>query len=351
MRHYLGFNIVKLHIIKDFSIFQPGHLATFAGQLYNDKALRALDRNNFLVVLVGPTAVGKTAFGIRLAKALHCQVISADSRQFYKELSIGTAKPSKREMAGIDHHFVDFLSIQEEFSAGRFELAALDVLRKIYVKNPVALMVGGSGLYVQAVCHGMNDIPQIPGHFRETLYVECQQKGLEHLLDELRFSDPVYYDKVDKKNQQRVIRALEICRATGRPYSSFRQDKKTPRDFQIIKIGLDMDRAALFERIDNRMDQMIEAGLFEEAEKWYPFRHLNALKTVGYTEIFDYLDGQYHRQEAVRLLKRNSRRYAKRQLTWFKKDQEITWYHPKEFDRVLQYLLDKMGILKTKHQP
>ena len=305
-----------------------------------------MNSNKFLIVLVGPTAVGKTTLGVSLAKKLDCEIISADSRQFFKELSIGTAKPSKWEMAGVKHHFVDFLSIQEEFSAGRFELAVLELLQKIYSKKHQALMVGGSGLYVQAVCQGMNDIPQIPENFRQNLYREYQRDGIQPLLEELRFADPDYYNKVDKNNQQRVIRALEIYRATGKPYSSFRQDKIVQRDFQIIKIGLELEREALFERINQRMDRMIEAGLFEEAEKWYPMRHMNALKTVGYSEIFDYLGGQYDKQEAIRLLKRNSRRYAKRQLTWFKKDPDITWFYPDEFDKILLYIKKKMQTFK-----
>lgn len=302
-----------------------------------------------MIVLVGPTAVGKTSAGISLAQRLGCEIISADSRQFYKELTIGTAKPTTSEMAAVKHHFVDFLSIEEEFSAGKFELATLELLQKIYVCQDVALIVGGSGLYIQAVCQGMNDIPQIPEHFRRDLYQEYDEKGLSYLLEELQISDPVYYARVDKQNQQRVIRALEISRATGRPYSSFRQDKKVRRDFHPIKVGLELERALLFERIDHRMDQMIASGLFEEAEKWYSFRHLNALKTVGYTEIFNYLDGQYDKQEAIRLLKRNSRRYAKRQLTWFKKDEEIMWFNRDRLDEIYFFIQGKIQALKAKN--
>lgn len=302
-----------------------------------------MKRTKYLIVLAGPTAVGKTRLCIKLAKKLNCDIISADSRQFFKELAIGTAKPNLDEMDGVVHHFIDFISIEEEFSSGKFELAALEVLSKILKKRDYALMTGGSGLYIQAVCAGMNDIPKVDARFREELYGELDQHGLALLAEELRVKDPEYYNQVDKSNPQRIIRALEICRGTGQPYSSFRHDKKSTRDFEVIKIGLERDRDELFARINLRMDQMIEAGLFEEANKYYQQRHLNALKTVGYKEIFEYLDGTYSKEEAVRLLKRNSRRYAKRQLTWFKKDQEFTWFHPEEMGKILAHIHKQLG--------
>ena len=302
-----------------------------------------MNDNKHLIVIAGPTACGKTGLAVKLARALRCEVISADSRQFYRELSIGTAKPDKSEMKGVKHHFIDFLPLREEFSAGKFELAVLDLLHEIFAKNDRCIMAGGSGLYIKAVCEGMNDIPAVEKSFRETLYKELEVHGLQTLAEELKTRDPVYYEKVDKKNTQRVIRALEVCRATGMPYSSFRGDEKVPRPFNIIKIGLERDRDALFQRINNRMDQMIEKGLFEEAAKLYDRRHLNALKTVGYKEIFDYLDGKYDRDEAIRLLKRNSRRYAKRQMTWFKKDREFTWFHADDFKGILDFIHQKMA--------
>ncbi len=292
----------------------------------------------YLIVIAGPTAVGKTGLCIRLAKTLHCEIISADSRQFFKELAIGTAKPRPAEMEGIPHHFVDFLSIHNEFSAGKYELAVIELLDELFKKRNVAIITGGSGLYLQAVCDGMNDIPEVDPVFRKELYEELDRHGLEPLVEELRHKDPAYYETADTNNTQRIIRALEICRGAGMPYSSFRDDRKTERDFGIIKIGLDREREELFTRIEQRMDQMIADELFDEAERFYSFRHLNALKTVGYKEIFEFLDGKYDKKEAIRLLKRNSRRYARRQLTWFKKDPEFKWFHPEDFSGIVHYI-------------
>jgi tRNA dimethylallyltransferase len=301
-----------------------------------------LDSRNFLLVIAGPTAVGKTKLCVNLARELQTEIISADSRQFFKELSIGTAKPSQKEMKDVPHHFVDFISIEQEFSAGKFELATLSLLPKLFKKTNLALMTGGSGLYIQAVCEGMNDVPAVDLNFRKELYKELEIHGLELLLEELKIKDPEYFNSVDHNNPQRIVRALEVCRGIGRPYSSFRTDQKTTRNFSIIKIGLERKRQELFERIDSRMDQMIDKGLFEEAEKFHEKRHLNALKTVGYKEIFEFMDGSYDKTEAIRLLKRNTRRYAKRQLTWFKKDPGFSWFHPDDFDGILSFIHTKI---------
>ena len=301
-----------------------------------------MNSKNFLIVISGPTAVGKTSLCVNLARALRCEIISADSRQFFKELSIGTAKPTQAELKAVPHHFVDFISIDQEFSAGKFEMAVLALLTGLFKKTNRVLMTGGSGLYIQAVCQGMNDIPDLDMNFREELYEELENHGLQVLLEELSIKDPEYFNSVDQSNPQRIIRALEVCRGTGQPYSSFRTDQKVERDFEIIKIGLNRDRQELFSRIDQRMDEMIDAGLFEEAQKFYNERHLNALKTVGYKEIFGYMDRKYNKTEAIRLLKRNSRRYAKRQLTWFKKDPEFIWFHPDNFDEILNYINKKI---------
>lgn len=298
---------------------------------------------NYLIVIAGPTAVGKTSLCVNLAHELSCEIISADSRQFFKELSIGTAKPTPEEMKGVPHHFVDFISIEKDFSAGKFELATLDLLPQVFKKTNRVIMTGGSGLYIQAVCQGMNDIPDVNLSFREELYKELDFHGLLPLLEELKVKDPEYYSTVDRSNPQRIVRALEVCRGAGQPYSSFRTDKNIQRDFKLIKIGLNKEREELFSRIDQRMDEMIEGGLFEEAEKFYKSRHLNALKTVGYKEIFGYLDGEYDKTEAIRLLKRNTRRYAKRQLTWFKKEDDFTWFHPDDFDEILTYIYTKIS--------
>lgn len=297
-----------------------------------------MDAKNFLIVIAGPTAVGKTKSSVNLAHELQCEIISADSRQFFKELVIGTAKPTWEEMGGVTHHFVDFISINREFSAGKFEVETLDLLPKLFQKTNRVIITGGSGLYIQAVCQGMNDIPIVDHRFREELYEELDIHGLQLLLEELKTKDLAYYNFVDKSNPQRIIRALEVCRGTGKPYSSFRLDHKSKRDFKILKIGLNRGRQELFLRIDLRIDEMIKAGLFEEAQSLYKKSHLNALKTVGYKEIFKYLDGAYDKAETVRLLKRNSRRYAKRQLTWFKKDLEFTWFHPDNHDQILNHI-------------
>lgn len=302
-----------------------------------------MNSKNFLLVITGPTAVGKTMLCVNLARELQAEIISADSRQFFKELSIGTAKPTQKEMKGIRHHFVDFISIDQEFSAGKFEQATLKLLPELFKKTYLALMTGGSGLYIQAVCQGMNDVPDVDLSFRKELYKELEIHGLELLLEELKIKDPEYFHSVDHNNPQRVVRALEVCRGAGQPYSSFRADNNIKRNFEVIKIGLDRDRQELFTRIDQRMDEMIETGLFEEASKFYDKRHLNALKTVGYKEVFEYLDGAYDKTEAIRLLKRNTRRYAKRQLTWFKKDPEFTWFHPNDFDEILTFIQSKIN--------
>ena len=297
-----------------------------------------LESINTLIVIAGPTAVGKTSITVKIADEIHCEIISADSRQFFKELSIGIAKPTQKEMMGIPHHFVDFISINEEFSAGKFEVATLNLLPRLFKKNNHVIMTGGSGLYIQAVCQGMNDIPDVDISFREELYKELEIHGLSPLLEELNIKDPEYFHSVDQNNPQRIIRALEVCRGAGKPYSSFRTDQKIQRDFKVLKIGLEREREELFSRIDIRMDEMIAAGLFEEAIEFQDKRQLNALKTVGYKEIFAYLDGEYDKTEAIRLLKRNSRRYAKRQMTWFKKDPEFLWFHPDDIDGILKYI-------------
>lgn len=285
------------------------------------------DHTPRLISIIGPTAIGKTAMGIEVAKKLRSEIISADSRQFYKEMEIGTAKPTADELGMIPHHFINTHSIEEYYSAGAFERDALHKLKKLFDKNSSVLMVGGSGLYVKAVWEGFDEMPEVDGSIRLELNDQFQKEGLESLLVELKLHDPDYYEQVDNRNHQRIIRALEVIRATNAKFSDFRKMKNVEaRPFEIVKIGLEMDRDKLNKRIDDRMDRMIEAGLFEEAEKFYPQRKLNALQTVGYKEIFDFLEGKYDREEAIRLLKRNSRRYAKRQMTWFKADKEIKWF-------------------------
>ncbi|MGF1638003.1 MAG: tRNA (adenosine(37)-N6)-dimethylallyltransferase MiaA [Cyclobacteriaceae bacterium] len=295
-------------------------------------------QNKTLIVISGPTAVGKTTFSVELAKRLKCQVISADSRQFFKEMKIGTARPSEEELQGVPHHFLGFLSVQDYYSAGMFELDVLRLLERLFKVNDYVIMVGGSGLYIQAVCQGMNEIPDVDLSFREQLYQELAISGLDPLVAELERKDPKYAQLTDLKNTQRVIRALEVIRATGQCYSSFRNDQPVNRPFNIIKLGIERNREELYERINLRVDQMISQGLFEEAKTLYTYKHLNSLLTVGYKEIFAYLDGNYSKEDAIRVLKRNSRRYAKRQITWFKKDAETKWFHPDHVEQAIQYI-------------
>lgn len=293
-----------------------------------------------LVVIVGPTAVGKTNFAVEMAKFLNAEIISADSRQFYKELCIGTAKPTMDEMQGVQHHFVDFLSIEDEYNAYDFEKETLQVLDQLFENNHFAILTGGSGLYVKAVCEGIDLMPDIPIESRLSLKNQLEENGLEFMLERLKQIDREYYQIVDKQNPARILRALEIYETTNKPYSTFRKGEKAHRAFKILKIGLEREREELYQRINQRMDIMIGNGLFAEAENLFEMRHMNALKTVGYKEIFDYMEGKYDRDEAIRLLKRNSRRYAKRQMTWFKKDEEIKWFHPDKFEEVLKLIAE-----------
>ncbi|KOF03094.1 tRNA delta(2)-isopentenylpyrophosphate transferase [Roseivirga seohaensis subsp. aquiponti] len=297
---------------------------------------------NFLICVVGPTAVGKTAQSIILAKNLESEIVSADSRQFYRELEIGTAKPSAEELSTVKHHLINSLSIHDHYDVRKFENDALKILDDIFSTIKTAVMVGGSGLFVDAVCYGLDDLPQVPSELRDELTHELNTNGLQSLVNELMESDPEYCKHADLKNPQRVIRALEVVRSTGKPFSSFRTGKKVDRPFHVIMVGLEMEREKLYERIDLRMDQMIENGLFEEAEKFYTERNLNALQTVGYKEIFGYLAGEYDKEEAIRLLKRNSRRYAKRQMTWFKKNEQVKWFEATDNEGVLKYVLSEI---------
>lgn len=291
-----------------------------------------------LLVVVGPTAVGKTDLCVALAKQFATEIISADSRQFYKEMNIGTAKPTPEEQQGIPHHFVDSHQITEEYNAGAYEQEVLSLLDQLFQKHDLVILTGGSGLYVRAVCEGMDEMPEVSPELREQLTQLYQTEGLEPLLAQLQQLDPLYFATVDKANPQRVMRALEVCLASGKPYSGFRLQEKQERPFNIIKIGLNRDRTELYNRIDTRMDQMLANGLLEEAKALYPHRSHNALQTVGYKEIFEYLEGKYDWAEAVRLLKRNSRRYAKRQLTWFHKYPDYTWFHPNQLEEIRAFI-------------
>lgn len=298
---------------------------------------------NTLLVISGPTAVGKTDLCINLAKKFNTSIVSADSRQFYREMNVGTAKPSATELRDIRHYFINALSIHEDYDVRKFERDALQKIERLFENQNPVILTGGSGLYIDAVTGGLDDMPQVSKHIRNELTVIHSEQGIGVLQEKLRELDPIYHSQVDLHNPQRLIRALEVCIGTGKPFSSFRIRKNVNRPFEVIRIALERDREELYARINLRMDQMVAAGLFEEASVLFPFRHLNALQTVGYKEIFDYLQGFYDREEAIRLLKRNTRRYAKRQMTWLKKDKSYAWFHPSELDKITQFIKDQIS--------
>ncbi|MCF6353234.1 MAG: tRNA (adenosine(37)-N6)-dimethylallyltransferase MiaA [Cyclobacteriaceae bacterium] len=291
-----------------------------------------------LVVVVGPTAVGKTALTVQLAEHFGVSVLNADSRQVFKELFVGTAKPTLEELQGVPHYFVNDRSITDEFSAGHFEKEGLAVLDVIFEKENIAILSGGSGLYIDALCYGFSEIPKVDASIRLALKAKEQVEGVEPLYKELQRLDPEYAKTINPENQQRIIRALEICIGTGKPFSYFRTGAQAQRNFELHFIGLELPRDILYERINVRMDAMIAAGLFEEAKANEPFKATNALQTVGYSEIFSYFEGKYDKEEAIRLLKRNSRRYAKRQMTWFKKNELVQWFEPTQLNKIIDYL-------------
>jgi tRNA dimethylallyltransferase len=279
-----------------------------------------------LIVITGPTAVGKTALCIDIAKHYGTPIINADSRQIYRELKIGTAAPTESELRQVRHYFVGTLSIADYYSASMYEEQVLELLGKLFQTSDYALMSGGSMMYVDAVCNGIDDIPTVDDETRLVLKKRLAEEGLEALCEELRLLDPEHYEIVDRQNPRRVVHALEICHITGCTYTSFRTNLKKQRPFRIVKIGLTRPRNIIYERINRRVDLMIKHGLLEEARQLYPQKHLNALNTVGYKEMFAFLDGQWSLEEAVERLKGNTRRYARKQLTWFKKDPEVKWF-------------------------
>jgi len=293
-------------------------------------------KNKKLIVIVGPTAVGKTAVAIQMASHFNTEVISADSRQFFKELTIGTAKPTAAELKQVTHHFINTHSIREEYDAARYGEDALALIYKLFERHDHLVVCGGSGLYIKALIEGFDDIPEVPEAIRDEITNQYERKGLEWLQQKMQELDPNYLTVVDQRNPARLMRALEVVMATGKSISTFQTKQKRVLPFVVIKIGLELDREILYNRIDSRMDKMIDEGLFAEAESLYPFRHHNALQTVGYQEIFDFMDGKYNREEAIRLLKRNSRRYAKRQFTWFKRDEEIIWMNPANIEEIIK---------------
>jgi tRNA dimethylallyltransferase len=292
---------------------------------------------NTLIVLLGPTGVGKTAVSIEIARYFKSEIISADSRQFFREMQIGTAVPSEQQLKEIRHHFIRFISINDYYSSSLFERDVLELLPKLFTNNNIVLMSGGSGMYIDAVCNGIDDIPDVDPAIREKYVERYRTEGIEGLRVALKILDPEHYAKVDLKNFKRIIRALEICETTGRPYSSFLKKQKRDRDFRIIKIGLERTREDLYLRINARVDEMVKTGLEDEARQLYEFRNLNALNSVGYQEYFDVFNGKISKEKAIELIKRNTRRYAKRQLTWWSKDKEIRWFHPYRVEEIIEY--------------
>lgn len=291
-----------------------------------------------LIVIVGPTAAGKTALAIRVARQLDAEIISADSRQIYRELTIGTAKPDEAELAEVPHHFINSHSITEDYDAARFGEEALLKIYTLFERYKYVVVCGGSGLYIKALLEGFDDIPEVPDEIRDQLIEEFENKGMLWLQNRMRELDPVHFKRIDQKNPMRLMRALEVKLATGKSISEFQKQVTKELPFNVVKIGVEVERARLYERIDRRMDDMIARGLFDEAKNLYAYRDKNALQTVGYQEIFGFIDGHYDREEAVRLLKRNSRRYAKRQLTWFKRDEQIRWSKPDDTQAVIEYI-------------
>ena len=293
---------------------------------------------NFLIVILGPTGVGKSDLSVEIASHFDTEIISADSRQFYREMTIGTAVPAENQLNRVKHHFIKFLSVKEYFSSSLFERAVIELIPSLFIKNRIVVMTGGSGMYIDAVCKGIDDIPDIDLAIREKYNENYREEGIESLRRELKLLDPGYYARVDLKNHKRIIRALEIFESTGRMYSEFLTKKRADRNFFIIKIGLEREREDLYGRINARVDDMVENGLENEARGLFDLRDLNPLKSVGYRELFDFFEGKISKEKAIELIKRNSRRYAKRQMTWWSRDKEIKWFSPENREEIIRYI-------------
>ena len=298
---------------------------------------------NTLIVLLGPTGVGKTELSLRVASHVGSPIISADSRQLYKELVIGTAAPTAEQLARIKHYFVGTLSLTDYYNASQFEEEVLLCLENLFQSTSNVVMTGGSMMYIDAVCNGIDELPTVSLEIRTNLMKRFEVEGLDPIQEDLKRLDPQHYNEVDLNNYKRVIHALEICLMTGRPYSELRTNTKKTRPFRIIKIGLTRDREELCDRINARVDQMMRDGLLEEARHVYPYKHLNSLNTVGYKEMFNYLDGEWPLDFAVEKIKRNSRVYARKQMTWFKRDKEINWFHPDNIEGILTFLDEQLN--------
>lgn len=287
---------------------------------------------NTLLVLLGPTGVGKTEWSLRLASALNCPVVSADSRQIYRGMVIATAAPTPEQQKQVPHHFVGTLSPESYYSASEYEMDVLPLLDQLFIPHPVVILSGGSMMYIDAVCKGMDELPTVDETLRRELNELYQREGLDPIRRQLKMLDPVFYNQVDLKNPQRVIHALEICLMAGKPYSSLRTKPRKERPFRIVKVGFTRHRAELYDRINRRVDLMVEEGLLEEAKSFYPLKHLNSLNTVGYKELFRYFDGEWTLEHAIDKIKQHSRNYARKQLTWFKRDEDVHWINLSEPD-------------------
>ena len=287
-----------------------------------------------IIIIVGPTAIGKTVLSIQLANALNTEIISCDSRQFYKELKIGTAPPSNRELLETKHHFIHHLSVKEDYNAGEFEINAIAKIKEIHKKKDTIIVVGGSGLYVDAICKGLDKMPEISDQIRIKLNSKLKEKGMAWLQEEVKEIDPKFYFSCDQQNPQRLLRALEVFTATGKTFSSYKSSMPKERPFEIIKIGLTTEREILYKKINIRVDEMLEKGLLEEVELLIPFKQKNALQTVGYKEIFAFYNNECTLEKAVERIKQNTRRFAKRQLTWFRKDKSIKWFNPNQINEI-----------------
>jgi len=294
--------------------------------------------NKYLIVILGPTGVGKTRVSIEIAGKLKTEIISCDSRQIYRELKIGTAVPSEKELGEVKHHFIQNKSIYDYYNASMFEFEVTDLLEKLYRKYKYVIMTGGSGLYINAVCYGIDDLPPVDPELRKELIEKYETEGIESIRKQLKLLDPEYYAKVDLRNHKRILKAIEVTLMTGRPYSSFLKNKKKERPFNILKIGLSISREELYESINNRVDKMVENGLPDEARQYYKDRHLNSLNAVGYKELFDYFDNKITFEKAVELIKKDTRNYARKQLTWFKKEKDITWFGPDNINKITDFI-------------
>ncbi len=296
-----------------------------------------------LIIILGPTAVGKTSLAINLAKHFKTEIVSADSRQFYREITIGTARPSPEELAQATHHLIGMLSISDYYNVFRFETEVISLLKNLFSTHHVVIMAGGSGLYIDAICNGIDHIPDTDEDLRNDLNNILLHQGIQPLRDRLKLLDSQAYQNIDLANPMRIIRALEVCLTTGRTYSSFLHNVSPHRPFNIIKVGLKRERKELYDRINHRVDEMIAKGLAEEARSLYQYRNYNSLQTVGYRELFEYFDGNYSMEKAIEKIKTNTRRYAKKQMTWFARDKDIHWFSPEDYENILSFIAEQIG--------